>query len=100
MKLDFSTKLKDIKGKPIKDGDTEITLGAAAAHALLQRYEDERNLSGDESARRFKLAVLVVDGGKQEVTVEQAADLKKFVAKAYAPLIVGRVYEIIDKAPS
>lgn len=96
MKVDFSAPILSLKGEELKERDgSVITLASVASNALMASYEDEKNLKGDEKAKRFKLAMLVVDGGEVELTVEQVADLKKLIGKGYGPLVVGRAFELL-----
>jgi hypothetical protein len=99
MKVDFDTVLRDLKGTAIKDGDGEFTLGAASATALLSPYPDEQNLDPKDKVRRYKLATKIADGGEVDLSIEEIADLKKLIGKAFPPLVVGRAYEILDPEP-
>lgn len=97
MNIDFSAVILDIEGKPTKDGaEKDLTLGAVSCTALLAQYADEQSLSGDEKVKRFRLAEAAVKGGVQDIKVEDAALLKKLLAKAFGPLVVGRAYDIIE----
>lgn len=106
MKIDFSTVLNDLKGVPLKDGlppaegqedkREELTLGSVVCSALLATYPDENNLDPKVKFQRFKLAEKASDGGEQELTVEDAAEIKKLLGKAWGPLVMGRAYEILD----
>lgn len=82
-------------------GDREVTIGSIAVNALLTPYEDERNLSGDDKVKRFRLAQSIHDAvGEIEVTVEQVALLKSLIAKAYTPLIVGQAWVMTNAGSS
>lgn len=96
MKVDFSKPILSMKNEPIMEDGKPVTLSTICSSALLAPYEDEKNLDGGEKVKRFKLASQVYDGGEQEITVEDAALLKKLVAKAYTPLIVGRAYALLE----
>jgi hypothetical protein len=98
MKIDFSALILDLEKTPLKDGDNDVTLGSVSCTALLATYPNETDLSGDEKVKRYRLALAASEGGEQEIKVEDAALLKKLIAKAYAPLVVGRAYEIIEPA--
>lgn len=98
MKIDFSTPLLDLKGKPLKEGNNDVTLGAAVASALLTPLADDQNATGESKAKRFKIALKVADGGKQEVAIEDLAEIKRLVGKTLTPLAVGRIYEILEAA--
>jgi hypothetical protein len=96
VKIKFSAPILDMEKNPVKEGDKDVTLGSVSCTALLATYPDEKELSGDDKVKRFRLAEAAVAGGEQEVKVEDAALLKKLIAKAYAPLVVGRAYDIIE----
>ncbi len=97
MKVNFDTVLVDLRGSPIKDsGSEDLTLSAVCCTVLLSPYPDEQNLGGKDKVRRYKLALKVSEGGEQEVSAEDISDLKALIAKGYAPLVVGRAYEILD----
>lgn len=98
MKLDFSTAIRDLNGKPIQEGETIITLGSVCSNALLALHPDEQTLPGEVKVRRFQLAVKIYNGGEQDVSVEELSILKTMVGKHYLPIVVGRVYEIIEGA--
>jgi hypothetical protein len=46
--------------------------------------------------RRFRLAEIAARGGEREVKVEDVALIKQLLGKAFAPLVVGRAYDIIE----
>jgi hypothetical protein len=94
--LDLSQSLVDLDNKPILNGQEPITLGAVISTALLTPFPDEQNLSGEEKTKRFLLALKVHQGRDAGLTADETALIKKLVAKLYGPLIVGRVWAIID----
>ena len=96
MKVDFSAKLLDIKGEEIKDGNDVLTLGAASCTALLATFPGEQDLDGASKVKRFRLAEKAVKGSIQELTIEDVAELKRLLGKAFGPLVVGRAYDIIE----
>ena len=96
MKIDFSAAIKDFDGDAVKDGDKEATLGRVACTALLASYADEQNLAAEDKVKRFRLAEIAAKGGEREVKVEDVALIKQLIGKAFAPLVVGRAYDIIE----
>lgn len=99
MKIDFQKPLLDLKGEKMKRQDEKpFLLVDACQEALLATFPDEGQLAGTEKVQRFVLALKIADGLLPvEVSIEEAAEMKKLVAKAYGPLVVGRVWEIFDK---
>jgi len=100
MKIDFSEQIRDMKGKPltIKDGDEDrpMTLAHAAVEGLLSAYADEGPIDGTEKFRRYKLAVKVDNAEVVELETEEVAKIKQLIAKRWAPLVVGRCFELIE----
>src|SRR5262245_40116210 len=96
MKIDFSAVIKDLDGEAVKDGEKDATLGRVACTALLASFADERNLPAEDKVRRFRLAEIAAKGGAREMKVEDVALMKKLIGKAFAPLVVGRAYDIIE----
>lgn len=97
MKIDFSRTLEDLDGAPITDSDgkTPATLGRVSATALLGTFENE-NPDGPEKVKRFVLAKKIVKGGNQDIMPEDAALIRSLIAKAYATIIVGQAFEMLE----
>ena len=96
MKIDFSAVIKDLDGEAVKDGEKDATLGRVACTALLASYADEQDLAAEDKVKRFRLAEVAARGGEQEIKVDDVALIKTLIGKAFAPLIVGRAYDIIE----
>jgi hypothetical protein len=97
MKIKWDTKLLDLKAKPIKsDSNEDVTLSDAVCNSMIAVLRGDENLSGDEKLKLFKIAMAASNGADGEITVDQAALIKKRVAMAYGALIVGRVDEILE----
>lgn len=91
MKIDFAAPVLDLDGKQVEDK----TIGKLIVDALMAQYPDETSLSGEEKLKRFELAQVAHKANGQDVSVEDAALIKKLIGKAYGPLVVGRVYALI-----
>jgi hypothetical protein len=96
MKIDFSAVIKDLEGDAVKDGEKDATLGRVACAALLASYADEQNLPAEDKVKRFHLAEVAAKGGEQEMKIDDVALIKTLIGKAFAPLVVGRAYDIIE----
>ncbi len=96
MKIDFDATLKTLDGEEIKNGDKVVNLKTITVDALL-------NPNGKEQPKpmvkveRFKLAQKIHEGGEIDITVENAAMIKKLIGEGYAPLVVGQAYEILEE---
>ena len=96
MKINFGAKILGIDGKTIPDGERNLTLGAVCCTALLASYPDETNLEAALKVKRFRLAEIAVKNKEQELPVDDIAELKRLIAKAFGPLIVGRAFDLIE----
>ena len=99
MKINFDTVLLGLDGEPIKspkpDGGLEsATLCAVARNALLARYQDEQNLSGQEQYHRYELAKNAK--GETEWVSDDVTLLKRLIAKLYGPLVIGPAFDLIE----
>jgi len=92
MKFDPKTPILDYKGSPIPAGDgVEMTLAAALQTAIVN-YQPE----APQKVSAFKIG-LEVFKDEYDFTAEQLVLLKKIVESVIVvPLIVGRVFEILD----
>lgn len=95
--IDFTQVLKDLDGKPIRHEGLELAVGEAASIALLAPFQDEQTKLGQKT-RRFLLAIKVRQGNDAKLTADEVKEIKDVVEKAFAPLVVGRVWEVIDPA--
>ena len=57
-------------------------------------------MAGEEKARRYAMAVQLVDGGAQDLPVEDVTLLKKIVGELMPPIVVGQVWEMLEGSPS
>lgn len=96
MKYDFAKTLTDLKNKEILEADATVSMAALCQTALLAVHEADRDLSGPEKFKRFKLANRLLAESVLEVTAEEVANMKELVGRQFPPLIVGRVYEFLE----
>lgn len=91
-------KILDLDGNAIPHASgkekKDLTLKDVLVSALMNPQEEG---TGDKKLKRFKLAQKIHDNEEYEITSEEAVELKQLVAKQYNPLVVGRVYEAIEK---
>jgi len=78
----------------------EMTFASVCSTALLTPTDEDKNLSGDEKVKRFKLAQRLYDADAEagvDLTVEEAALLKLVTSKLYTALVVGQLYGVLEK---
>lgn len=98
--IDFSQPINDLSGNPVLDGETPLTLGAVACNSLLATFKDEPNLQGTAKAERFALALKINGKAQVSLKVEDITLLKTLIGKAYAALVVGQAWEMLDPTPT
>ncbi len=126
--VDFSLVLLDLRGDPILDESVHgprdpvtkqftgpractmdeykakpnecdaLTLGAAAANALLWNDPDDSKIDEKEKRRRGNLADRVYHGGKFDLGVDDLALIKRLLSKLYGNLVVSRAIPLLDPA--
>lgn len=99
MKIDFSSVLKGLDGKELKGdlkGEKSLTLGSVCVESLMASFPDEERLSGNDKVKRFKLAQKIYNRTPVDITVEDASLIKELIGKAYGPLIVGQVWDLLE----
>lgn len=96
MKIDFTTVLTDLEGKPILKGEVPITLKEAALEALLATFPNDQDgaNTGKGKFERFQLALKCE--GTAELSVEEVATIKKRIGEAWGSLIVGRAWGLLE----
>lgn len=96
MLKNFDIPFLDYEGKPIKENDKEAQIRTLIINAI-QSSSDNQTVTGEEKFARFKLCEKISKGGDVEISIEDAAMIKKCVGSGvYTPLAVGRVYDLLE----
>ncbi len=99
MKIPIDTLMRNLGGEVIEEDDKPITLRIVFTSALISQNQGDKP-SGEQKARRYALAVRTQQAkGDLELSVDEAAEIKKLIGLRYGPLIVGQAWEIIDPKP-
>ena len=113
MRVDFSTVLMDLQDEPLQrlkkaavtkfvDGKEQIveppvladmTAGFAAIEALMA--PDPKDSDGARKLNLFTLAQQINKGGEQDLEPKDVVLLEEKIAAAYAPVVVGRMHELL-----
>lgn len=98
MIINFEQKLKTIDGKNlILPNSQDGTLKYFACEALQLTFQDERDLDPNKKCLRWLLATRIyANPTKIDLTVEEIAEIKKLIGKAYGPLVVGQAFLILE----
>jgi len=109
MKIDVTQQIMQLDGTPMITGrrvcqmcgqvvskPEPMTVRLAATRALTAVFQDEQGLPGDKKVARFHLALKLVDESKPDLTAENIVLLKTLVGKMYGPVVVARVWAVLD----
>jgi hypothetical protein len=98
MKIDFSVKIVSLAGIPVKDqtGTEDLTLGSVCVNALLTLIEGQKRLSGMERKKQADLADRIYGQDIVNLDVKDISLLKDLAGELYPPLIVKRVWDLLD----
>ncbi len=95
MRVDLKQSIVDIDGKKAlrTDDDKVFNLRKACVSALLNPAGP---MDGEKKMTLFKLADRINREDSADFSVEELAQLKSVIGDRFAPLIVGRCYEMLD----
>lgn len=104
MKLDFSTAVNGLDGRPVKrnTGSQEApvlvdwTLGGLAADALLAPVQGSAGPTVDSVSTRWALALKVNAGGEQDITPQEASMIQEAVARSFPVGVAGPVIALLN----
>jgi len=109
MKINVTQQLTELDGTPMVTGrqicqvcgsvigeSEPMTVRLAATRALTAQYRDEQSLPGDEKVTRFHLALRLTDEPEPDLKAEEIVLIKNVVGKMYGPVVVGRMWSILD----
>lgn len=112
MKIDFNQGLVNLDGSPLNivtaacgncgrpKESKPATLWGLCSDALVRGYRDARGMAievtGDEAGKRYGLAVKIVNEKIVELGVPDVKLIMDLVAKAYTPLVVAQIWDVLD----
>ena len=94
MKKDTDREITNIDGSTLIEGDKPVRMKNVLVAALLAPGAESS--TGEEKARRYKLALAASSGGEIDYSPEDLVLIKRVVGAVYGPLVVGQVYEWAD----
>jgi len=95
MKVNISVELKSLDGQSLMKGNKPMCIRDICIEALLATFDDERNIPGEEKKRRYDIAKRIHEN-ESEFSDNEIDLMKRSIAKAYGPLIVGQSWEILN----
>jgi hypothetical protein len=94
-KFKLDAPITDLEDKPFPDG---ATLRTVLLGACLNTLRADELMDAKQKVELYLLSKKIASKGDADLAIEEVALLKDRVGKAYNPLVVGRVYEILDPA--
>lgn len=98
MKVNLDQFLVDFEGDPLKILETDElwTLKKAVVNVLSAPIDGDRNVDPEKAVARWRLAVRLQAGGEQEVSPEEAAEIRGRLPKVYpSALLSGQACEML-----
>lgn len=97
MKIDLSTQLKDVWGKPIVDETgAPIALCHVLVNAAHAHYEGDQFSDGAAKAKLAILAKKLAVDGEVDLPIEDIALIKERVGRGMPTAVIGAVNDILD----
>ena len=99
MKINVDETLKMLDGQVMMDNDgkgnaVEASLKTLLVNAVLAPTEKEL---GVDKVKKYELAKMIFKGGEVDLTAEDITLIKKQVGENFAPIVVGQVFEMLEK---
>lgn len=100
MLKDFDQPVLNITGEPVKDGGVTLYFKDIIAKEMILPANRDERIPADVSLKRYALAQRIINGGVVDISVDEAAIIKK-AFESYAPLIYGRIVDFVegDRSP-
>jgi hypothetical protein len=94
-KYKLDAPITDLEDKPFPGGET---LRTVLLGACLNTLRADELMDAKQKVTLYLLSKKIAEKGDVELTSDDIVLLKDRVGKAYNPLVVGRVYEVLDPA--
>lgn len=96
MKINTSKVIENIDGSSFMMEGKPLTFAAAVSGVLLQIHPGD-NPTPEQKFKRFQIAQKCYVEAEPDLTIEELAEIKAVVGKFCWPLIVGRVFDILER---
>lgn len=93
MKIDFSAPIRNFEGDAIEN----LTLGTASIQSLMTPVKGDEDMPVLDKVRYFKLASALHGAAEIDLPIEDVALIKERVGKVFTVLVVGRVFELLER---
>lgn len=94
--MDLTKPLLDLDGNSFPDQATHKTV---LIGALLNTLKGDEHMNGEQKLKLYTLSMKINDTAAEcRLSAEDVVLLKDRVGRAFPPLVVGRVFELLDPA--
>ncbi len=105
MKIDMTKPIKNLIGVNLENPESKLkekeplTMRIVCTNSLLTPTQDDKNIDGNEKAKRFELAMRIYTEKEIDLDIDELKMIKDLIGRLYTPLVVGRAYQILDPKP-
>ena len=92
MKIDVTVPMRNLDGEPVPDSSLRLII----TESLLGVLRGDEGLDGPRKADLYALAFRIHHDDKPDLKAEEISLIKERIGRAYAPLIVGMSYKLLD----
>lgn len=97
--MNLSVVLTDFGGEQLKLNEKPLTASAAIIHALMIVTDANQKDDADTKIRKYRLASKIQEQTTNcSLVAEDISFIKEQVAIIFSPLVVGRIFELVDPA--
>ena len=108
MKLDVTRQLENLDGSPLIQPGTRcttcghvtdpepVTLRGVLTTSLITQTREQKQVTGDEKAKRWALAIRIEQQDAPELTLEEMALVKRLVGEIQPTLTAGQVWAMLE----
>lgn len=99
MKINVNQNLKAMNGETLMDNDgkgnaVEAILKTAIVNALLSPVQQE---TGIDKVKKYELAKRIYESDEIDLKAEEITLIKNRIGELFSPIIVGQVFEMLEK---
>lgn len=97
MLVNFNAQIKDFDGNPIKDEqEKDMDLRRACVRALMTPLPQDKDITPEKALERFRFATGIQSGTVNEISPEQAVELRGRIAKTFSLVVSGPALSMLN----
>lgn len=96
MKVDVTQIIRDLSGQPLAGKPEDATLRKVCLEVLMNTLRGDESMSGAGKAQLYALGMRIHSEDHPDLSAEDLSLVKDRIGRAYAPLVVGQAYALLD----